>query len=215
MTGIVLTRVDGDSRGGAALSMRAVTGRPIKYLGLGEKIDALEVFHPDRLAGRILGMGDVVSLVEKAMSTLEMDEAEKLAKRVQKGKFDLEDMLTQLRQVERMGDLKGIIAMLPGLGKLGDQLKNANVDDKALGRQKAIILSMTVKERRNPDLIKAARKRRIATGSGTDVQDVNKLLKQFQQMSDMMKKASKMGTKGFARHGLGGLLPPGMGRFGK
>ena len=215
VTGIVLTRVDGDSRGGAALSMRAVTGRPIKYLGLGEKLDALEVFHPDRLAGRILGMGDVVSLVEKAMSSFEEDEAEKLAKRIQKGKFDLEDMLTQLKQVERMGDLKGIIAMLPGLGKMGDQLKNANVDEKALGRQKAIILSMTVKERRNPDLIKASRKRRIAAGSGTDVQDVNKLLKQFQQMADMMKKASKLGAKGFARHGLGGLMPPGMGRFGR
>ena len=217
VTGIVLTRVDGDSRGGAALSMRAVTGRPIKYLGLGEKIDALEVFHPDRLAGRILGMGDVVSLVEKAMSTFQEDEAEKLAKRIQKGKFDLEDMLTQLGQVERMGDLKGIIAMLPGLGKMGDQLKNANVDGKALGRQKAIILSMTVRERRNPDLIKASRKRRIAAGSGTDVQDVNKLLKQFQQMADVMKKASKMGTKGFARHGLAGLMPPGMGggRFGR
>ena len=215
VTGIVLTRVDGDSRGGAALSMRQVTGRPIKYLGLGEKLEALEVFHPDRLAGRILGMGDVVSLVEKAMSTFQEDEAEKLAKRIQKGKFDLEDMLTQLRQVEKMGDLKGIIGMLPGLGKMGEQLKNANIDDKALGRQKAIILSMTGKERRNPDLIKASRKRRIAAGSGVDVQDVNKLLKQFQQMSDVMKKASKLGSKGFARHGLGGLLPPGMGRFGK
>jgi len=215
VTGIVLTRVDGDSRGGAALSMRHVTGRPIKYLGLGEKLDALEVFHPDRLAGRILGMGDVVSLVEKAMSSFEEAEAEKLAKRIQKGKFDLEDMLTQLKQVERMGDLKGIVAMLPGLGKMGDQLKNANIDDKILGRQKAIILSMTVKERRNPDLIKASRKRRIAAGSGTDVQDINKLLKQFQQMADMMKKASKLGVKGFARHGLGGLMPPGMGRFGR
>jgi signal recognition particle subunit SRP54 len=217
ITGIVLTRVDGDSRGGAALSMRQVTGRPIKYLGLGEKLDALEVFHPDRLAGRILGMGDVVSLVEKAMSTFEQDEAEKLAKRIQKGKFDLEDMLTQLKQVEKMGDLKGIVAMLPGLGKMGDQLKNANIDNKAMGRQKAIILSMTIKERRNPDLIKAARKRRIAAGSGTDVQDVNKLLKQFQQMADVMKKASKLGVKGFARHGLGGLMPPGLGggRFGR
>ena len=215
ITGIVLTRVDGDSRGGAALSMRQVTGRPIKYLGMGEKLDALEVFHPDRLAGRILGMGDVVSLVEKALNSFEQDEAEKLAKRVQKGQFNLEDMLSQLKQVERMGDLKGIIGMLPGLGKMGDQLKNANIDDKALGRQKAIILSMTPKERKNPDLIKASRKRRIAAGSGMDVQDVNKLLKQYQQMADVMKKASKMGAKGFARHGLAGLLPPGMRGFGK
>ena len=215
ITGIVLTRVDGDSRGGAALSMRQVTGRPIKYLGLGEKLDALEVFHPDRLAGRILGMGDVVSLVEKALNSFEQDEAEKLAKRVQKGQFNLEDMLSQLKQVERMGDLKGIIGMLPGLGKMGDQLKNANIDDKALGRQKAIILSMTPKERKNPDLIKASRKRRIAAGAGMDVQDVNKLLKQYQQMADVMKKASKMGAKGFARHGLAGLLPPGMRGFGK
>lgn len=216
LTGIVLTRVDGDARGGAALSMRAVTGRPIKFLGMGEKLEALEVFHPDRLAGRILGMGDVVSLVEKAMATVDQDEAEKLAKRIQKGKFDLEDMLSQFRQVEKMGDLKGIISMLPGLGKMTDQLKNANVDGKMLGRQKAIILSMTKAERRNPDLIKASRKRRIAAGAGVEVQDVNKILKQYQQMADVMKKMSKLGTKGLARHGLGGLMPPGgLGRFGK
>jgi signal recognition particle subunit SRP54 len=216
VTGIVLTRVDGDARGGAALSMRAVTGRPIKFLGMGEKLEALEVFHPDRLAGRILGMGDVVSLVEKAMATVDQDEAEKLAKRIQKGKFDLEDMLSQFRQVEKMGDLKGIISMLPGLGKMTDQLKNANVDGKMLGRQKAIILSMTKAERRNPDLIKASRKRRIAAGAGVEVQDVNKILKQYQQMADVMKKMSKLGTKGLARHGLGGLMPPGgLGRFGK
>lgn len=216
VTGIVLTRVDGDARGGAALSMRAITGRPIKFLGVGEKLDALEVFHPDRLAGRILGMGDVVSLVEKAMANVDQDEAEKLAKRIQKGKFDLEDMLSQFTQVEKMGDLKGILSMLPGLGKMGDQLKNANVDPKMLGRQKAIILSMTKAERRNPDLIKASRKRRIAAGSGVDVQDVNKILKQYQQMADVMKKMSKLGTKGLSRHGLSGLLPPGgMGRFGR
>jgi len=214
VTGIVLTRVDGDARGGAALSMRAVTGRPIKFLGQGEKLDALEVFHPDRLAGRILGMGDVVSLVEKAMQTIEQDEAEKLAKRIEKGKFDLNDMLSQFRQVEKMGDLKGIIGMLPGIGKMTAQLKDAKIDDKMVGRQKAIILSMTAAERKNPDLIKASRKRRIAAGSGVSVQDVNKLLKQHQQMADVMKKVGKMGQKGLMRHGLGGLMPPGM-KFGR
>jgi signal recognition particle subunit SRP54 len=216
VTGIVLTRVDGDARGGAALSMRAVTGRPIKFLGQGEKLDALEVFHPDRIAGRILGMGDIVSLVEKAMDTVEQDEAEKLARRIEKGKFDLEDMLSQFRQVERMGDLKGIVGMLPGIGKIADQLKDAKIDNKVVGRQKAIILSMTRVERKNPDLIKASRKRRIAAGSGSSVQDVNKLLKQYQQMADMMKKVGKLGQKGLMRHGLGGLMPPGMGkRFGR
>ena len=215
VTGMVLTRVDGDARGGAALSMRAVTGRPIKFLGLGEKLDALEPFHPDRLAGRILGMGDVVSLVEKAMETIEQDEAEKLAKRIEKGKFDLNDMLSQFKQVEKMGDLKGIIGMLPGLGKMANQLKDAKIDDKMVGRQKAIILSMTLAERKNPDLIKASRKKRIAAGSGSSVQDVNKLLKQYQQMADMMKKVGKLGQKGLMRHGLGGLMPPGMKGFGR
>lgn len=215
VTGMVLTRVDGDSRGGAALSMRAVTGRPIKFLGLGEKLEALEPFHPDRLAGRILGMGDVVSLVEKAMETIEQDEAEKLAKRIEKGKFDLNDMLSQFKQVEKMGDLKGIIGMLPGLGKMANQLKDAKIDDKMVGRQKAVILSMTLAERKNPDLIKASRKKRIAAGSGVSVQDVNKLLKQYQQMADVMKKVGKLGQKGLMRHGLGGLLPPGMKGFGR
>lgn len=215
VTGMVLTRVDGDARGGAALSMRAVTGRPIKFLGLGEKLDALEPFHPDRLAGRILGMGDVVSLVEKAMENIEQEEAEKLAKRIEKGKFDLNDMLSQFRQVEKMGDLKGIIGMLPGLGKMAGQLKDAKIDDKMVGRQKAIILSMTLAERKNPDLIKASRKKRIAAGSGVSVQEVNKLLKQYQQMADVMKKVGKLGQKGLMRHGLGGLLPPGMRGFGR
>jgi len=215
VTGMVLTRVDGDSRGGAALSMRAVTGKPIKFLGLGEKLDALEPFHPDRLAGRILGMGDVVSLVEKAMETIEQEEAEKLAKRIEKGKFDLNDMLAQFKQVEKMGDLKGIIGMLPGLGKMAGQLKDAKIDDKMVGRQKAVIQSMTPAERKNPDLIKASRKKRIAAGAGVSVQDVNKLLKQYQQMADVMKKVGKMGQKGLMRHGLGGLLPPGMRGFGR
>ncbi len=215
VTGIVLTRVDGDSRGGAALSMRHVTGRPIKFLGMGEKLDALEVFHPDRIAGRILGMGDVVSLVEKAMETIEQDEAEKLAKRIEKGKFDLNDMLSQFKQVEKMGDLKGILGMMPGIGKMAAQLKDAKIDNKMVARQKAIIQSMTPAERKNPELIKASRKKRIAAGCGLSVQDVNKLLKQHQQMADVMKKVGKLGQKGLMRHGLGGLLPPGMRGFGR
>ena len=214
VTGIVLTRIDGDARGGAALSMRSVTGRPIKFLGAGEKLDALEVFHPDRIAGRILGMGDVVGLVEKAMETIEVEEAERLAKRIEKGKFDLDDMRKQFAQVRKMGDLKGVLGMLPGIGKIANQLKDANIDNKMVARQEAIILSMTPAERKHPDLIKASRKKRIATGSGMSVQDVNKLLKQYQQMADMMKKVGKMGQKGLMRHGIGGLLPPGA-KFGR
>lgn len=214
VTGMVLTRVDGDARGGAALSMRAVTGRPIKFLGAGEKLDAIEVFHPDRVAGRILGMGDVVSLVEKAITSFEEDEAEKLAAKMAKGKFDLDDLAAQFRQIKKMGDLKGIIGMLPGIGKIKKQIDEANIDSRVINRQEAIILSMTKAERKNPDLIKASRKRRIAAGSGVTVQDVNKLLKQYQQMADVMKKVSKMGKKGLMRHGLPGLLPPGGGRFG-
>ena len=214
VTGLVLTRVDGDARGGAALSMRAITGRPIKFLGAGEKLDALEVFHPDRVAGRILGMGDVVSLVEKAMDSVDQDEAEKLAAKMAKGKFDLDDMASQFRQIKKMGDLKGIIGMLPGVGKIKKQLDEANIDTRMINRQEAIILSMTKAERKNPDLIKASRKRRIAAGAGVSIQDVNKLLKQYQQMADVMKKVSKMGKKGLMRHGLPGLFPPGGGRFG-
>lgn len=207
VTGIVLTRADGDARGGAALSMRAVTGKPIKFLGTGEKLDGLEGFHADRLAGRILGMGDVVSLVERAAETIEQEEAEKLAKKVQKGQFDLEDMLTQLRQIKKMGDVKGLLGMLPGIGKMKKQLEQANIDDSVIKRQEAIILSMTPRERRRPELIKASRKKRIAAGSGTSVQDVNRLLKQHQQMQAMMKKVGKMGKKGLLK---GGGLPPGM-----
>ncbi|MTJ81805.1 MAG: signal recognition particle protein [Telmatospirillum sp.] len=213
VTGLVLTRVDGDARGGAALSMRAVTGRPIKFLGAGEKLDALEVFHPDRVAGRILGMGDVVSLVEKAIGTIEQEDAEKLAAKMAKGKFDLDDMAAQFRQIKKMGDLKGILGMLPGIGKIKKQIDEANIDARMINRQEAIILSMTRAERKNPDLIKASRKRRIAAGAGVSIQDVNRLLKQYQQMADVMKKVSKLGKKGLMRHGLPGLLPPG-GRFG-
>jgi signal recognition particle subunit SRP54 len=211
ITGIVLTRIDGDARGGAALSMRQITGKPIKLLGVGEKVDALEAFHPDRIAGRILGMGDVVSLVEKAAENIDKAEAEKLAKKMEKGNFDLDDMANQLKQIRKMGGMGGMLNMLPGIGKIKNQLKDANIDEGILKKQEAIISSMTKAERRNPDLIKASRKRRIALGSGVQVQDVNKLLKQFQDMQTMMKKVKKMGQKGFMRQGLAGLLPGGRG----
>jgi signal recognition particle subunit SRP54 len=203
----VLTRVDGDARGGAALSMRAVTGQPIKLIGVGEKLDALEDFHPDRIAGRILGMGDVVSLVEKAAETIEQEEAEKLAAKMQKGQFDLDDMARQLRQLQKMGGLGGIVGMLPGVGKMQKQLNEAKIDDRLLKRQIAIISSMTKVERRRPELIKASRKQRIAGGSGASVQDVNKLLKQHMEMSRMMKQVNKLGKKGLMRHGLSSILP--------
>ncbi|MEO3473437.1 signal recognition particle protein [Roseomonas sp. CAU 1739] len=207
VTGIVMTRIDGDARGGAALSMRAVTGAPIKLLGAGEKLDALEDFHPDRIASRILGMGDIVSLVEKAAATIDQAEAEKLAARMQKGQFSLEDYASQLKQIGKMGSLQGILGMLPGVGKIKQQLNDANLDTSILGRQAAIISSMTPRERRTPDLIKASRKKRIAAGSGTSVQEVNKLLKQFDDMSAMMKRMNKMGQKGLMRGGLASLLP--------
>jgi signal recognition particle subunit SRP54 len=187
ITGIVLTRVDGDGRGGAALSMRAVTGKPIKLLGTGEKMDALEDFHPDRIANRILGMGDIVSLVEKAAQTIDAQKAQKIADRMRKGKFDLEDLADQLAQVEKIGGLGGIMGMLPGVAKMKDQLASANLDDRIIKRQRAIILSMTPQERRNPDILKASRKKRIAAGSGTRVEDVNRLLKQHRGIADMMK----------------------------
>lgn len=213
LTGIVLTRIDGDSRGGAALSMRAVTGCPVKFLGAGEKIDALEPFHPDRLAGRILDMGDVVSLVENAAEKMDKDEAERVAKRMMDGRFDLNDLLSQFRQMERMGDLKGMIGMLPGMAKFKSQIDAAQIDGKMFKRQEAIILSMTPKERRNPDLIKASRKRRIANGCGLSVQDVNKLLKQYEQIADMMKKFKKKGLFGGLPAGLG--MPGGANPFGR
>jgi signal recognition particle subunit SRP54 len=208
LSGIVLTRIDGDARGGAALSMKAVTGCPIKLLGTGEKLDALEAFHPDRIASRILGMGDVVGLVERAQETIDEDEAERLAARIQKGQFDLVDLASQLRQVRKMGGMSGIMGLLPGVAKVKNQLAGANIDDGALSRQEAIILSMTPHERRRPEVIKASRKRRIAAGSGTTVQEVNRLMKQFQEMSRMMKRMNKMGQKGLARGGLQSLIPP-------
>jgi signal recognition particle subunit SRP54 len=210
ITGIVLTRMDGDARGGAALSMRAITGAPIKLIGVGEKQDALEDFHPERVAGRILGMGDIVGLVERASETIDQAEAEKLASRMMKGKFDLDDYASQLRQISKMGSLSGILGMLPGVGKIKQQLEGADLDTKILKRQAAIISSMTMKERKTPDIIKANRKKRIAAGSGTSVQDVNRLLKQFDDMSTMMKKMGKLGQKGLMRHGLGALMPKGM-----
>jgi len=205
----VMTRMDGDARGGAALSMRAITGAPIKLTGSGEKLDALEDFHPERVAGRILGMGDIVGLVERAAETIDRQEAEKLAAKMAKGKFDLEDYASQLKQISKMGSLSGILGMLPGVNKVKAQLANANLDTTILKRQAAIISSMTPKERRSPDIIKASRKKRIAAGSGTSVQEVNKLLKQFDDMSTMMKRMTKMGEKGLMRHGLGALMPGG------
>jgi signal recognition particle subunit SRP54 len=207
VTGIVMTRVDGDARGGAALSMRAVTGAPIKLLGAGEKLEALEDFHPDRIAGRILGMGDIVSLVEKAAETIDQAEAEKLAARMQKGQFSLEDYANQLKQITKMGGMSGLMGMLPGVAKVKAQLQDANLDTGMLKKQAAIINSMTPKERQAPDIIKASRKRRIAAGSGSTVQEVNRLLKQFEDMRDMMKRMNKMGQKGMMRGGLASLLP--------
>lgn len=210
ITGIVMTRMDGDARGGAALSMRQITGAPIKLTGSGEKLEALEEFHPERVAGRILGMGDIVGLVEKAGETFEEAEAERMAKRMMRGQFDLDDYANQLRQISKMGSLSGILGMLPGVGKMKSQIEDAKLDTKVLGRQAAIIGSMTKKERKTPELIKASRKKRIASGSGTSVQDVNRLLKQFDDMSTMMKRMGKLGQKGLMRQGMSALMPKSM-----
>ena len=207
ITGIVLTRVDGDARGGAALSMRAITGKPIVFIGTGERIGAIEPFHAERIAGRILGMGDVVSLVEKAAETIDRDEAEKLAAKMAKGNFDLDDLAGQLRQIRRMGGMGGMLSMLPGVGKLKKQLGEADIDEGIVKRQEAIVSSMTKNERRNPMLLNGSRRRRIAGGSGTSVQEINRLLKQYRDMADMMKKMKKLGPKGLQRHGLAGLMP--------
>jgi signal recognition particle subunit SRP54 len=207
ITGVVLTRMDGDSRGGAALSMRQVTGAPIKFSGAGEKIDALEEFHPERVAGRILGLGDIVGLVERASETIDQAEAEKLAKKMMKGSFSLEDYAAQLKQINKMGSISSILGMLPGMGAMAKQIEGANIDQTVFKRQQAIIGSMTVKERRAPEIIKASRKKRIAAGSGTTVTDVNRLLKQFDDMSAMMKRMGKLGQKGLMRHGLSALMP--------
>jgi signal recognition particle subunit SRP54 len=207
VTGIILTRVDGDARGGAALSMRAITGRPIVFIGTGEKMEALEPFHPRRIAGRILGMGDVVSLVEKAAEAADQDEAERLAKKLEKGNFDLDDLAGQLRQLRRMGGMSSMLGMLPGIGKIKRQIDAANIDEKVIVRQEAIIASMTKSERKNPNLLNGSRRRRIATGSGTTVPEVNRLMKQYQDMSGMMKRMKKLGQKGLMRHGMSALMP--------
>ena len=207
ITGIVLTRVDGDARGGAALSMREVTGQPIKFMGTGEKIDAIEAFHAARVAGRILGMGDVVGLVEKAAETIDQEEAEKLAKKLQKGGFDLNDLASQLKQLRKMGGMGGVLGMLPGINKIKKQLDEARLDETLLKRQEAIIGSMTKGERRNPKLLDGSRRRRIAAGSGTTVPEINRLLKQYQDMANMMKRMNKLGKKGLMRHGIQALMP--------
>ncbi|MBU3078365.1 signal recognition particle protein [Sphingomonas quercus] len=218
LTGVVLTRMDGDARGGAALSMRAVTGRPIKFVGTGEKLDGLEPFQPDRVAGRILGMGDVVSLVERAAETIKVEEAEKLAQRMAKGQFDLNDLRGQLAQMQRMGGLSGLAAMLPGVKQVKNAMANGQVDDRILVRMDAMIGSMTPKERARPELLNAKRKIRVAKGSGTTVQEVNKLLKMHQDMAGAMKKLKKMGgLKGLAGMfggGGGGAGGGGMGGLG-
>ena len=214
ISGVVLTRMDGDGRGGAALSMRAVTGKPIKFVGLGEKMDALEEFHPERIAGRILGMGDIVSLVEKAQETIEAEQAERMMKRFQKGQFNMNDLKGQLEQMMKMGGMGGIMSMMPGMGKMQKQIEESGFDDSIIRRQIALINSMTKKERAAPQILQASRKKRIAKGAGLEVSDLNKLLKIHRQMADMMKKMGKMGKKGMLRGGLGALLGGGGGMPG-
>lgn len=209
LTGLILTRVDGDGRGGAALSARAVTGCPIKFVGVGEELDALEEFHPERIASRILGMGDVVSLVEKAQESFDEGEAADLAIKVEKGTFDLADFATQIAQIKKMGGLDGLLAMLPGVGKVKKQLDSGAINTDQLVRQEAIIRSMTLKERRSAKILNSSRKRRIAAGSGTTIQDINRLLKQHKDMQSMLKRAKKMGKKGLIPNNLQGLMPPG------
>jgi len=216
LTGVILTKTDGDARGGAALSIRQITGKPIKFIGAGEKTDALESFHPDRMAGRILGMGDVLSLIEEAESKIDQKKAQKFAKKIQKsGQFDLEDFLEQLQQINSMGGVSGLIGKMPGMGQMKGKINDQAVE-KDFKRLEAIIYSMTRQERAHPAIIKGSRKKRIANGSGTQVQDINKLMKQFTQMQKMMKKVSKGGMKNMMRGmagkmpGMGGMLPPGM-----
>ena len=205
VTGVVLTRMDGDGRGGAALSMRAVTGKPIRFVGLGEKMDAIETFDPERVAGRILGMGDIVSLVEKAQQTIEAEQAERMMKRFQKGQFNMNDLRMQLEQMQKMGGMESVMGMMPGMGKMAKQVQEAGFDDKVIARQIALVQSMTKKERANPQILQASRKKRIAKGAGLEVSQLNQLLKMHRQMADMMKKMGK-----------GGMLKQAMkGMFGK
>jgi len=196
LTGIILTRADGDGRGGAALSMKHVANVPIKFLGIGEKIENFEIFHPDRIANRILGMGDIVSLVEKAAQDIDEEKLKEAEETLKKGQFSLDDYLTQLRQMKKMGGIEGVMSFLPGVSKLKSQMDQAGVDEKIITQNEAVILSMTKQERDNPKIINGSRKKRIANGSGTDIATINKLLKQFKMMSDMMKKMSKETQKG-------------------
>ena len=204
LTGIILTRVDGDGRGGAAVSMKFASGVPIKFLGVGEKIENFEVFHPDRIANRILGMGDIVSFVEKASEDLDKEKIKKTEENLKKGKFSMQDYLSQLRQMKKMGGMEGVLSMLPGVSKIKAQMNSSGIDEGIINKNEAIILSMTKDERENPKIINGSRRKRIANGSGTDVATINKLLKQFRLMSDMMKKMSKKDLKGM---GDGGIPP--------
>ena len=209
ISGVVLTRMDGDGRGGAALSMRQVTGKPIRYVGLGEKLDALETFEPERVAGRILGMGDIVALVEKAQETLEIEQAERMMKRLQKGQFNMNDLKAQLEQMMKMGGMQAMLQMMPGAGKMAKQLDDAGMDDKVIRQQIALIQSMTRIERANPQILQASRKKRIAAGAGMEVSELNKLLKMQRQMADMMKKMGKMGKGGALKQAMRGLMGKG------
>ena len=202
VTGIILTRADGDGRGGAALSMKHIANVPIKFLGIGEKIENFESFHPDRIANRILGMGDIVSLVEKAADEIDEEKLKETEESLRKGQFSLEDYLSQLRQMKKMGGLEGVMSFLPGVSKIKSQMDQAGVDEKIITQNEAVILSMTKKERENPKIIDGSRKKRIANGSGTDIATINKLLKQFKMMSDMMKKMSKGNMKGMTDKGI-------------
>ncbi|WP_238365127.1 signal recognition particle protein [Mesobacterium pallidum] len=209
VSGVVLTRMDGDGRGGAALSMRAVTGKPIRFVGLGEKMDALETFEPERIAGRILGMGDIVALVEKAQETIEAEQAERMMKRFQKGQFNMNDLKMQLEQMLKMGGMEGLMQMMPGMGKMAKQLDGAGIDDKVIRQQIALIQSMTKRERANPAILQASRKKRIAAGAGMEVSELNKLLKMQRQMADMMKKMGKMGKGGMLKQAMKGMFGKG------
>jgi signal recognition particle subunit SRP54 len=210
LTGIVLTRIDGDGRGGAALSMRAVTGKPIKLMGVGERMDALEDFHPQRIADRILGMGDIITLVERAAATIDAEKAARAAERMRKGQFDLSDLREQLVQMQQMGGMSGLMGMLPGVAKMKNQLAAANLDERVLKRQMAIIDSMTPRERKHPDVLKASRKKRVAAGSGTKVEDINRMLKMHRTMADVMK-AMGSGKRGGPMAGLANMLGMGGG----
>ncbi|WP_101067620.1 signal recognition particle protein [Roseovarius salinarum] len=211
VTGVVLTRMDGDGRGGAALSMRAITGKPIKFVGLGEKMDALETFEPERIAGRILGMGDIVALVEKAQETIEAEQAERMMRRMTKGQFNMNDLRMQLEQMQKMGGMEGLMGMMPGMGKMAKQVQEAGFDDRVITHQIALIQSMTKKERANPKILQASRKKRIAKGAGQEVSDLNKLLKMHRQMADVMKKMGKQGKGGMLKQAMAGMFGKGGG----